>query len=107
QAMRDGAVGFSTGLIYTPGTYSSTEEIIELAKASSDFGGLYATHMRQEGTEILKAIDEALRVGREAHCRIEISHFKLPADVARNIGGTDATLAKVMKARAASHAVWR
>jgi len=106
QAMRDGAVGFSTGLIYTPGTYSSTEEIIELAKASGEFGGIYATHMRSEGVEILQAIDEALRVGREAHCRVEISHFKLPADVARNIGGSDTTLGKVLAARAAGQEVW-
>jgi N-acyl-D-amino-acid deacylase len=106
QAMRDGAVGFSTGLIYTPGIYSSTEEIIDLAKASAEFGGIYATHMRSEGTEILKAIDEALRVGREANCRVEISHFKLPADVARTIGGSDTTLGKVIAARAAGQEVW-
>ncbi len=106
QAMRDGAVGFSTGLIYTPGIYSSTEEIIELAKAAAEVGGIYATHMRSEGTEILKAIDEALRVGREAKCRVEISHFKLPADIARTIGGSDTTLGKITAARAAGQEVW-
>ena len=106
QAMRDGAVGLSTGLIYKPGTYSKTEEIIELAKVSSHYGGIYATHMRDEGTKILDAIDEALRVGREAKCRVEISHFKLPSDVANRIGGADATLGKVMAARAAGQEVW-
>ena len=106
QAMRDGAVGLSTGLIYKPGTYSKTEEIIELAKVSSSYGGIYATHMRDEGTKILDAIDEALRIGREAKCRVEISHFKLPSDVARKIGGADATIGKVMAARAAGQEVW-
>ncbi|MEA2734672.1 MAG: N-acyl-D-amino-acid deacylase, partial [Humisphaera sp.] len=106
KAMRDGAVGFSTGLIYKPGTYSNTEEIIELAKVSGEFGGIYATHMRDEGTNILGAIDEALRIGREAKCRVEISHFKLPRDVAQTIGGADATLGKVMAARAAGQEVW-
>jgi N-acyl-D-amino-acid deacylase len=106
QAMRDGAVGLSTGLIYKPGTYSKTEEIIELAKVSSQYGGIYATHMRDEGTKILDAIDEALRIGREAKCRVEISHFKLPSDVAKRLGGADATLGKVMAARAAGQEVW-
>jgi N-acyl-D-amino-acid deacylase len=106
QAMRDGAVGFSTGLIYTPGTYSNTEEIIELAKVAASFGGIYATHMRSESSAIMDAIDEALRIGREAGCRVEISHFKLPADSSRKLGGSDATLAKVMAARAAGQEVW-
>jgi N-acyl-D-amino-acid deacylase len=106
RAMQDGAVGFSTGLIYKPGTFSKTEEIIELAKVSGEFGGIYATHMRDEGTNILDAIDEALRIGREANCRVEISHFKLPSDVAKKIGGADATLGKVMAARAAGQEVW-
>jgi N-acyl-D-amino-acid deacylase len=106
KAMHDGAVGLSTGLIYKPGTYSKTEEIIELAKVSSQYGGIYATHMRDEGTNILSAIDEALRIGREAKCRVEISHFKLPSDVATKIGGADATLGKVKAARAAGQEVW-
>lgn len=106
KAMRDGAVGVSTGLIYKPGTYSDTAEIIKLAQVSSQFGGIYATHMRDEGTGILGAIDEALRIGREANCRVQISHFKLPRDVARTMGGADATLGKVMAARAAGQEVW-
>src|SRR5207245_8722157 len=64
QAMRDGAVGMSTGLIYPPRQFSSTEEIIELQKVAASFGGIYASHMRSEGTKILSAIDEALRVGK-------------------------------------------
>jgi N-acyl-D-amino-acid deacylase len=106
QAMLDGAVGMSTGLIYRPGMYSPTEDIVELQKVAAGMGGIYATHMRSEATGILDAIDEALRVGREANCRVEISHFKLPRDVAKKIGGADATLGKVQAARAAGQEVW-
>lgn len=77
QAMRDGAVGFSTGLIYIPGTYSNTEEVVALAKAAAKHGGVYASHMRDEGEKIIEAIDEAVRVGREANMRVQISHFKI------------------------------
>jgi N-acyl-D-amino-acid deacylase len=106
QAMRDGAVGFSTGLIYTPGQWSKPEEIIELQKVAAKYGGIYATHMRSEGSEILTAIEEALRVGREANCRVEISHFKLPSDVSKRMGGSDVTLRRVLQARAAGQEVW-
>jgi N-acyl-D-amino-acid deacylase len=106
KAMRDGAVGMSTGLIYTPGMYSKPEEIIELQKVAAGFGGIYTSHMRSESTGIMSAIDEALRVGREANCRVEISHFKLPRDVSQRIGGSDATLKRVLDARAAGQEVW-
>jgi N-acyl-D-amino-acid deacylase len=106
DAMEDGAVGFSTGLIYRPGTYSKTQEIVDLAKVSGGYGGIYATHMRSEGMGIVDAIDEALTVGREANCRVEISHFKLSSDAAKKVGGSDVTIAKVMAARAAGQEVW-
>lgn len=106
QAMLDGAVGMSTGLIYTPGTWSSTEEIIEFQKVAAKHRGIYATHMRNEGQEILDAIDEALRIGREAGCRVEISHFKMPADAVKTMGGSDVSLARVLEARAAGQEVW-
>ncbi len=77
QAMRDGAVGVSTSLEYAPAPYAKTEELIILAAEASKFGGIYATHMRNEGTGILAAIDEALRIGREAHIPVEIWHFKV------------------------------
>lgn len=77
QAMRDGAVGFSTGLIYIPGTYSETSEVVALAKAAARHGGVYASHMRDEGERITEAIDEAVHVGREAGTRVQISHFKI------------------------------
>lgn len=63
QAMKDGAVGFSTGLIYIPGTYSSTEEVLRLAKAAAKYNGVYASHMRDEGDSVIQAIDEALFIG--------------------------------------------
>lgn len=106
QAMRDGAVGLSTGLIYTPGQWSSTEEIIELARVAAKHGGIYASHMRSEGGGIMDAIDEALRVGRESGCRVQISHFKIASDYAKAVGGSDATLAKVVAARQAGQEVW-
>jgi len=77
QAMRDGAVGFSTGLIYIPGTYSNTEEVVALAKAAAKYGGVYASHMRDEGSKVLQAIEEAVTVGREAGVPVELSHFKI------------------------------
>jgi len=77
QAMRDGAVGVSTSLEYAPAPYAKTEELIALATEASRFGGIYATHMRNEGTGILAAIDEALRIGREARIPVEIWHLKV------------------------------
>jgi len=77
QAMRDGAVGLSTSLEYAPAPYAKTDELIALAAEASKFGGIYATHMRNEGTGILPAIDEALRIGREAHIPVEIWHLKV------------------------------
>ena len=77
KAMREGAVGFSTGLIYIPGTYTKTPEIVELAKVAAKYNGVYATHMRDEGDSVVFAINEALTVGREAKIPVEISHFKL------------------------------
>ncbi len=77
QAMRDGAVGVSSSLEYAPAPYAKTEELIALAAEASKFGGIYATHMRNEGTGILPALDEALRIGREGHVPVEIWHLKV------------------------------
>lgn len=77
QAMRDGAVGFSTGLIYIPGTYSNTAEVVALAKAAAKYGGVYASHMRDEGSKVIQAIEEAVTVGKEAGVPVELSHFKI------------------------------
>lgn len=77
QGMKDGAVGLATGLIYVPGTYSKTDEVIALAKAASKYGGTYASHIRDEGTEVVKAITEAINIGEQANMPVEISHFKI------------------------------
>lgn len=106
KAMRDGAMGFSTGLIYTPGQWSTTEEIIELNRISAGYGGIYVSHMRSESTKIMDAIDEALRIGRETGSRVQISHFKMPTDVSQTVGSARASLAKVEAARAAGQEVW-
>ena len=76
QAMEQGACGFSTGLIYRPGRWSNTDEVIELTRPAAAHGGLYATHMRNEGDRLLPAVEEAIRVGREAGCGVHISHHK-------------------------------
>jgi dihydroorotase/N-acyl-D-amino-acid deacylase len=77
QAMEQGAFGLSTALIYPPGHYAKTEELIELAKIAARYGGIYASHMRSEGQSEPAAIQEALRIGREAHLPVEIFHLKV------------------------------
>ncbi len=77
QAMKDGAVGLSTGLIYVPGTYAKTDEIVALARVAARFGGLYATHMRNEGEKVADAIKESIQIGEQAGLPVEISHFKI------------------------------
>src|SRR5215510_339017 len=76
DAMHDGAVGVSTSLQYAPAPYATTEELIALSTEASRFGGVYATHMRSEGSAITAAIDEATRIGREAKIPVEIWHLK-------------------------------
>ena len=76
EAMEAGAFGMSTGLIYVPGVFSRTEEIVELAKVVAHYGGIYATHMRSESDRLVEAVEEALRIGREAGVQVEISHLK-------------------------------
>jgi N-acyl-D-amino-acid deacylase len=97
QAMKDGAVGLSTGLIYIPGTYTKTDEIVELAKVAAKYNGIYASHMRSEGDSVVQAIQEALTVGREAKLPVEISHFKLSGQ--QNWGRSKETLPMVINAR--------
>src|SRR5439155_22751514 len=77
DAMKDGAVGVSTSLEYAPAPYAKTEELIALAGEASKFGGIYATHMRNEGEVVATSIDETLRIGREAHIPVEIWHIKV------------------------------
>lgn len=98
QAMKDGAVGLSTGLIYLPGTFARTEELVELAKVAAKYDGIYASHMRGEGTSIGKSIDELCRIAREANIRAEISHIKLSGKSAW--GQTSKVLGQIEAARA-------
>ena len=77
QAMRDGAVGMSTGLIYIPGVFAKTDELVELSKVVSYHGGLYVSHMRAEGAKIFDAVDEVCRIAREAKLPAHISHLKV------------------------------
>ena len=97
-AMRDGAVGLSTSLQYPPAPYAETEEIITLAREAARYGGVYATHMRSESDEILPAIDEAIRIGREARIPVEIWHLKVAGT--KNWGRMREVLAKIDFARA-------
>ena len=98
QAMREGAVGVSTSLEYSPAPYAKTEELIALASEASKFGGIYATHMRDESNGILSAIDEALRIGREGHIPVEIWHLKVAGKA--NWGRMPEVVAKINAARA-------
>jgi N-acyl-D-aspartate/D-glutamate deacylase len=77
QAMKGGALGLSTALIYPPGHYANTDELIALAKVAGQYGGIYATHMRSEGATEMDALDEAIRIGREAGLPVEIFHLKV------------------------------
>ncbi len=97
KAMRDGAVGLSTGLIYVPGTYSKTPEVIGLAKSSSAYNGVYASHIRDEGDFVTDAIEEAINIGRQANIPVEISHFKVTYKP--NWGKSVGTVAQIEKAR--------
>lgn len=98
RAMADGAVGFSTGLQYVPGTYTKTPELIELARIAGNAGGVYASHMRNEGTELEKAIEETIRVGEAGGCRVQISHLKV--DSPARWGASAQALALIDRARA-------
>jgi N-acyl-D-amino-acid deacylase len=98
DAMKDGAVGVSTSLEYAPAPYAKTEEIIALATEASKFGGIYATHMRSEGDAVMTAIDETLRIGKEAHIPVEIWHLKVAGKA--NWGRMPEVVAKISSARA-------
>ncbi len=77
QAMQQGAMGISTALIYPPGHYAKTDELIALASVAGKYGGIYATHMRSEGQTEMEALDEAMRIGREGHLPVEVFHLKV------------------------------
>jgi N-acyl-D-amino-acid deacylase len=97
NAMKGGAVGLSTGLIYIPGTYTKTQEIVALAKVAAKYHGVYASHMRDEGDSVVQAIREALTIGREANIPVQISHFKLSGQ--QNWGRSKETVPLIEAAR--------
>lgn len=98
QSMEGGAIGMSTGLIYPPGVYSKTKELVELCKVVAEYSGVYVSHIRGEGDNVLLAIEEALEIGREANVPVEISHHKVSGK--SNWGSSVKTLARIKKARA-------
>ncbi len=95
NAMMGGAVGMSTGLIYVPGTYSKTQEVIELAKIVSKYGGVYASHIRDEGVNVVPAIKEAINIGEKAAMPTHISHFKIAS---KNMWGESVKTIGLVKA---------
>jgi len=97
DAMLDGAMGISTALIYAPSNYAQTDELIALAKIAAKYGGVYATHMRNEGDEIMKALDEAFRISREANIPVEIFHLKVSGK--QNWGKMQQVVSKIEEAR--------
>ena len=97
NAMRDGAFGISSALIYPPGSYASTRELIEMAKAMAPYHGGYITHMRSEDDSLFEAIDEAFRIAREGGVRLDIYHLK--ASNRRNWGKAAGAVAKIDSAQ--------
>ncbi|HEY6159269.1 MAG TPA: D-aminoacylase [Gemmatimonadales bacterium] len=103
RAMQDGAFGVASALIYPPGSYASTAELVEEAKAMAPYGGVYITHMRSEGDRLLEALDEALTIGREGGVPVEIYHLK--AAGVKNWPKARLVVAKIDSARAAGQDV--
>ena len=97
QALEQGAVGLSSGLIYPPGVYAPPDELVRLARVAGRYGRPYATHMRDEADHVTEAIDEALHVAQAAGVPLQISHHKVAGR--RNWGRSDATLAQIERAR--------
>ena len=95
-AMEEGAMGIGSSLIYAPASYAKTEELIELCKVASEYGGMYITHMRSEGNSIFDAVDETIRIAREAQLPAEIYHLKLAGN--ENWGKLDSVISKIEKA---------
>ncbi|MGI9625430.1 MAG: N-acyl-D-amino-acid deacylase family protein, partial [Longimicrobiales bacterium] len=99
SAMRQGALGLATGLEYVPAVYADLDEVVALAEAASSFGGVYATHMRDEGVSVLESVRETLEVGRLAEIPVQINHHKVTG--AAHFGWTEQTLALLDSATAA------
>lgn len=98
-AMREGALGLSTGLAYVPGAYARTEEIVALARAAAEHGGIYISHMRDEGAGVLASVDETIRIGREAGIPVQMTHHKVGGH--RQFGLSATSIQKMDEARMA------
>ena len=96
-AMKSGAVGLSTGLIYVPGTYAKTDEVVSLARVANKYQGIYASHIRNEGDTVFEAIAEAINIGEQTGIPVEISHFKISSK--KHWNKTAETLGLVRAAR--------
>jgi N-acyl-D-amino-acid deacylase len=103
ESMEQGALGISSALIYAPGTYARTEELIELSKVAARYGGVYSSHMRNEGEKIFAALDEAFRIGREAGLPVHIYHLKVAGKPMW--GQMGEVIARIERERAAGHEV--
>ncbi|MCC6835290.1 MAG: D-aminoacylase [Cytophagales bacterium] len=99
QAMEEGALGVGSSLIYAPANYSSTEELIELSKVAGEYGGMYITHMRSEGNTIFDAVNETIRIAREAKLPAEIYHLKMAGE--GNWGKLDSVVSMIDQANKA------
>jgi N-acyl-D-amino-acid deacylase len=95
-AMEEGALGVGSSLIYAPANYSSTEELVEICKVAGQYGGMYITHMRSEGDNIMKAVDETIRIAREGSLPAEIYHLKMAGE--KNWGKLDDVVARIKAA---------
>jgi N-acyl-D-amino-acid deacylase len=103
QAMRDGACGMATGLIYTPGTYAKTDELVAIAEVVAKHGGIYASHIRNEGAQLLESLDEILTIGKQAKLPVHVSHIKVSGRP--NWGLAPDAIQKLRDARAAGQRV--
>ena len=99
KGMEEGAIGFSTGLIYLPQMFSNTDEVIELSKTAANYGGIYDSHMRGEGNELIKSVEEVLEINKEAGLPVHISHLKVSGE--SNWGKSTQVINMINKARAA------
>ncbi len=100
QAMQEGAVGVSSALIYTPGLYARTDELIALAEVAGEYGGMYISHIRSEGNRLLEALDELITIARKANVAVELYHMKVAGK--SNWDKLDAMIERIEKARAES-----
>jgi len=97
EGMKDGAIGLSTGLIYVPGTYAQTDEVIQLAGAAARYGGIYASHIRNEGDSVVQAVEEAIQIGRVNRMPVQVSHYKISGQ--NNWGRSRETIPLIIHAR--------